>query len=290
MPIQTSCPSCFRPLRVPDELIGQPVRCPGCATEWIAAAESSPPAASNQEETVAFQPPREEKPADAIREGMPAEERPGPVSEGIREVPSDTATVPPPPPAPPDRDEFEDEDDAGDAGDDRYFERLEGRRRERLRRDYSKDAKAKVMGPAIGLMVTAIITLLSALLSAGYGALQMVMLASMTPPSGGGGGASPRGIFAIIGGSYGLIALLFLVLGAVTLYGAIQMLRLRRHAFALTACIIGIIPCQGCCSITGLPFGIWGLVVLLDPKVKAVFGRGGRSLDQPLPPMPEAGE
>ena len=36
------------------------------------------------------------------------------------------------------------------------------------------------------------------------------------------------------------------------------------------AAIIAMIPCHGCC-ILGLPFGIWALVVLSAPEVKAAF-------------------
>jgi predicted Zn finger-like uncharacterized protein len=37
-----------------------------------------------------------------------------------------------------------------------------------------------------------------------------------------------------------------------------------------TACILAMIPCVNCC-ILGLPFGIWGLVVLNKPEVKDAF-------------------
>jgi hypothetical protein len=48
MPIQTSCPSCGKTLRVPDDLLGRNVKCPSCQTQFVAsegagAAESPPP-------------------------------------------------------------------------------------------------------------------------------------------------------------------------------------------------------------------------------------------------------
>ena len=73
MPIQTSCPSCQRPLRVPDALIGKAVKCPGCATVWTLDAE--PPAEPPREEPPAA--PQEEKADDAVRESLPASESPG---------------------------------------------------------------------------------------------------------------------------------------------------------------------------------------------------------------------
>jgi predicted Zn finger-like uncharacterized protein len=44
MPIQISCPTCQRQLRVPDNLIGELVKCPSCQNTFTAeAAESRPP-------------------------------------------------------------------------------------------------------------------------------------------------------------------------------------------------------------------------------------------------------
>lgn len=39
MPVQTSCPSCGRQLRVPDELVGQSVKCPQCGHIFTASLE-----------------------------------------------------------------------------------------------------------------------------------------------------------------------------------------------------------------------------------------------------------
>jgi predicted Zn finger-like uncharacterized protein len=40
----TTCPSCSGPLRIPDELVGQRVRCPSCQTIFHAAAPATPSA------------------------------------------------------------------------------------------------------------------------------------------------------------------------------------------------------------------------------------------------------
>jgi hypothetical protein len=187
-----------------------------------------------------------------------------PTSEGIREQQSETRPTPPSAPTPPSLDELEDEDE-----DPEYFDRLDERRRGRIYENYREQAKSKVMGPAIGLMVTAGINFLSALLNIGYGVFQVVMMSSM--PARPGAAPPPTGVMAIAGGMYGLFALFYLIMGGVMLYGALEMKRLRRYTLSMAACILAIIPCQGCCYITGIPFGVWGLVVLLDPKVKSVF-------------------
>ena len=60
MPQQIPCPSCARPLLVPDDLIGREVRCPGCATTFTAQPSGQP--------------------ADGrIAAGQPVQERPRPV-------------------------------------------------------------------------------------------------------------------------------------------------------------------------------------------------------------------
>src|SRR5262245_17440680 len=41
MPIRTTCPDCNRTLRVPDDLIGQRVKCPSCMTQFTVAAVQS---------------------------------------------------------------------------------------------------------------------------------------------------------------------------------------------------------------------------------------------------------
>ena len=43
MPIQLTCPACQRQLRVPDNLVGQMVKCPGCKEAFKAVVEEAPP-------------------------------------------------------------------------------------------------------------------------------------------------------------------------------------------------------------------------------------------------------
>lgn len=52
-------------------------------------------------------------------------------------------------------------------------------------------------------------------------------------------------------------------------WGAWQMKQLKRYPLAVTAAILGLLP-GGCCCLT-LPVGIWALVVLLKPEVRAAF-------------------
>lgn len=70
----------------------------------------------------------------------------------------------------------------------------------------------------------------------------------------------------------GVFDLFFAAMNGLVLYGAIKMLRLESRTLAKTACIIAMLPVTTfCCCILGLPFGIWGLVVLNKPDVKSHF-------------------
>jgi hypothetical protein len=66
------------------------------------------------------------------------------------------------------------------------------------------------------------------------------------------------------------IPILSTVLMLVILYGAWKMMRGESYAWAMTASILSLFPCTGCC-ILGAPFGIWALVVLNDSSVRAYF-------------------
>ena len=61
------------------------------------------------------------------------------------------------------------------------------------------------------------------------------------------------------------------VTNIVIIVGAVKMKRLRSHGLCTAACILAVIPCIGPCFILGIPFGIWGLIVLNDPKVRQAF-------------------
>ena len=72
-------------------------------------------------------------------------------------------------------------------------------------------------------------------------------------------------------GVVGILRALFgLAMNGAILYGAIKMMRLQGHTFAIVTCILAMLPCS-CCCFFGMPFGIWGLVVLNKPEVKSQF-------------------
>jgi hypothetical protein len=61
-------------------------------------------------------------------------------------------------------------------------------------------------------------------------------------------------------------------------FGAVQMMELRSHAWAIGAAILAILAC----SLIGFPVGIWALVVLLRADVRETFASRPAT---PFPPM-----
>lgn len=71
-----------------------------------------------------------------------------------------------------------------------------------------------------------------------------------------------------------------LLVAAVVTLGGIQMLRLSGRGLPITGSVLAMLPfINGCCCVVGLPVGIWCLVVLSKPEVKAAFARGSTGRD-----------
>jgi hypothetical protein len=87
MPIQVACPSCSQELRVPDNLIGEMVKCPKCESTFAAIAEPSAP----PERPVDQGPPTGSVRPDQPREGPPLPRPPRPeVDDDLRDAPRRT--------------------------------------------------------------------------------------------------------------------------------------------------------------------------------------------------------
>lgn len=138
------------------------------------------------------------------------------------------------------------------------------RRRRKRRLGGRTDALSRLQGPAIGLMVVI--------------GLHLVLLCIAVPLNilalAGHGMAAAQGQFNFGGGpGVDLVSnfIGFLVQGF-TLFGAIQMYRGEMYGVCMAACILACIPCfcSSCC-VLGMPFGIWGLITLMDDSVKESF-------------------
>ena len=128
----------------------------------------------------------------------------------------------------------------------------------------------QVSGPAILLMVTAGMGVLLMLLSLGSSSLMHSLLAM------GGQSQEMRDLAASVEASKtstGNIIQLVIVLVAsgVMFYGAMKMKNLQSFGLSMAAAIIAMVPCVQPCYCIGIPAGIWALIVLNKPEVKAAF-------------------
>ena len=130
-------------------------------------------------------------------------------------------------------------------------------------------ALQQVQGPAIGLLVTAIIGVCLGL----FGLVGNIFGVGMSGLQnlGGGSGAADRYMQYMTGGVGIVSAILGLAVSGFIIWAALQMKQLRNWTMAVVASIVAMIPCIGPCCIIGIPIGIWSLIVLMKPDVKAAF-------------------
>ncbi len=264
-----NCPQCQRQLRVTEDLLGRPVRCPACGLTFTVPADggqpqplASPPAASD------VRPARPRPRADEEEPEAPRSRR------RTTEEEYDEEEVRPR--RRPREEEYEEEEEE-------YEERRPRRHRPRPWDYEDRDrgaGKSRVMAPAICLLVTGILGLLINLGQAIYVAVVPrppvpAVAAPQAPPP------DPAEQFrqefekGMAQGASGpaplIMGALFAIVSALVIIAAIQMLRMRTHGFALAGAILAMIDFGNCCCLLGAPFGIWALVVLLKPEVKEAF-------------------
>ena len=61
------------------------------------------------------------------------------------------------------------------------------------------------------------------------------------------------------------------IVNLLSIIGGISMRRLSSYGLSIAGSIAALIPFGTGCCVTGIPFGIWGLVVLTRPEVKTGF-------------------
>jgi hypothetical protein len=125
-------------------------------------------------------------------------------------------------------------------------------------------AAERVNGPAIGLIVVAILGALVQIASLIMHVAGTSMLATSRMPN------NPWA--SMFSGTIGVVTgVVGLVVSGVILMGAIKMKKLESYGLAMASTIIAMIPCFSPCCLLGLPIGIWALVILLKPEVKSAF-------------------
>ena len=139
----------------------------------------------------------------------------------------------------------------------------------------------KLKIPAIGLIVTGIINLLWGILSVVSNIYLFVTKQSHFANSVQ-NNAEQLGVFVGIA-----ITVLSLAVSPIIIYGAIQMMKGKKYGLAKMSAILAIVPVTSCCFLTGIPLGIWALVVLNQPDVETVFKgeSNNRNFEPPMPPQ-----
>ena len=157
---------------------------------------------------------------------------------------------------------YRDDDDDDDDHPRRYDDDEDDDRHRRLR---DEAARAKTLGPMIGLIVAAVVGIAG---NVGWTALNF---AAATPPppnipanqrAGYDAGFAVGAACPAVGG---------LVVGLLTVLGGVGV-RSGNRGMATAGIIAGFIPCH-LGWVLSLAFGIWGLVVLNDPDVIRAYRR-----------------
>ena len=127
------------------------------------------------------------------------------------------------------------------------------------------DARERLRLPAIGLILVGAINALSGLVLI-LGRLASLLKGSPAP-------ADPARrlgymTWTILSPTVGLLSL---IAAPLIIYGAFQMYGAKRYGVARLAAVLALIPVTSVCCVPGIPIGIWALVVLHQPEVRAAF-------------------
>ena len=131
------------------------------------------------------------------------------------------------------------------------------------------DVQSMAMVPAIFMLVIASICLAWAVFGLVFGILVNVFnvgtaLAAEAPE------AAFNLLFSVLGIFLNIACIL---ISTLIIIGSVKMWSLKSHAWAMTAAILSLLPLNCCCCVPAFAVGIWSLVVLNNPAVKAAFKR-----------------
>jgi hypothetical protein len=121
-------------------------------------------------------------------------------------------------------------------------------------------ARRQLLPVAIGLLVTSILHILGWL----YFCIYVYSIAARPDP-----GATSPNLMVVYCMYYGISVLYCLLL----ITGDFSMLRRGSYVWAVTVCILALIPFIGPCYFFAVPFGVWGLLILHRPDVRDSFAR-----------------
>lgn len=130
------------------------------------------------------------------------------------------------------------------------------------------DPSAKVSGPSIGLLVTGIVGGIFSFL----GLIMSFLGTSLSSLMANRVEDFDDRYAQIFEGAAGIAtSLIGIFVAAFIIYAALKMKNLSQYGLCMVASILAMIPCISPCCVIGLPIGIWCLVVLTKPEIKAAF-------------------
>jgi hypothetical protein len=141
--------------------------------------------------------------------------------------------------------------------------------------------RGRVTAPAIALVVVASVGLVASLFNIGWAFVEQ----GVDPDA-------PEMVRRFQQGAKGpvpaVVQTAFAIVNLLIIAGGVQMMRFRSWGLALTASILAMLNFGSCCCVAGVPVGIWSLVVLLMPEVKAAFEQAslaaGAAYNRPFGP------
>ncbi len=127
------------------------------------------------------------------------------------------------------------------------------------------DVSNQVSGPAIGLLITGIIGAIFSL--AGFFSISIGTGLSTLWWEG-----FPDRFEELWEGAFGIGgSLVAICVAAFIIYAALKMREQSQWGLAVAASVLAMIPCISPCCIIGLPIGIWSLIILTKPEIRAAF-------------------
>jgi len=83
---------------------------------------------------------------------------------------------------------------------------------------------------------------------------------------------SPEGLQVLVQGTLGVVfGIISLGIGGFVIFACTKMMKLEGYVLSMAGVILAMLPCVSPCCLLGLPFGIWAIVVMNKPEVKAAF-------------------
>jgi hypothetical protein len=126
----------------------------------------------------------------------------------------------------------------------------------------------RVTPPAIALLVVGVLGIAVSLFNVAYAFGEPV-----ADPN------APAIVQEMQRGSKGPLAIgvqtVFVLVNGLIILGSVQMMRLRMWGLAVAASIVAMLNFGTFCCVLGLPIGVWSLVILMLPEVKAGFQSSG---------------